>query len=72
MRIGGTSSQYGVPYVVITEDDTPAQVIAFAREQGAIYNDGKDDCIVVAFDDRLEVIEIYTPRALRKSMMGDD
>jgi len=60
------SMQYGTPAVVVPEKATKEnvdEIIDFARFEGAICNDGQDDCIVVQLPGR--PIELYTERALR-------
>jgi len=60
------ASQYGTACIQLHKGDDIEEVIEFAKEQGAQYEEEPNDWVfVVEFPDRFP--ELYTERALRGS-----
>lgn len=62
------AEQYGTPCVSAIHEDSADAIIAFCRENGAIYHeDGPDDeCFVVVLRPDIGP-ELYTEQSIRRS-----
>lgn len=60
------AEQYQKPCIRLEGGECFEEVVMFALDCDATYNDGEDDCYVIQFPGRPQ--ELYTEQALRRSL----